>query len=148
MMKQALRLAVVVMCFTFVAGSVANAQVAYKEGNVQRVVLLHVNAGRSDAFWADIKKNVIPVWEAQKAAGLILDYQIFLNQTTSNPDDWSLGYSLVYKNMAALDGLPDKAYEIRMKHYGDAAAEQKVVDKRVENAHVVTSYLLRDVTAR
>jgi len=147
-MKRAVRLAVVVMCLSFVAATVATAQVPVKEGNVERVVLIHINAGRGDAFWADMKKNTLPIWEAQKAAGLIVDYQWFVNQTTSSPNDWNVGYTLTYKNMAALDGLADKAYDIRMKHYGDQAAEQKVVDKRVENAHVASSYLLRDVTIR
>jgi len=147
-MKQAVRLAVAVMCLSFVMATVATAQVPVKEGNVERVVLLHINAGHGDAFWADMKKNTVPIWEAQKAAGLIVNYQWFTNQTTSNPDDWNVGYSLTYKNMAALDGLADKAYDIRMKHYGDQSAEQKVLDKRVENAHVVSSYLLRDVTIR
>ena len=147
-MKQTVRLAVVVICLAFMAGVVANAQVPVKEGSVERVVLLHVNAGHGDAFWADMKKNTVPIWEAQKAAGIITDYQWFVNQTTSNPDDWNVGYSLTYKNMAALDGLADKAYDIRMKHYGDQSAEQKVLDKRVENAHVVNSMLIRDVTIR
>ena len=43
---------------------------------------------------------------------------MFLNTTRSTPDDWDFGYELVYKNMAALDGLPDKVYEMRMKQYG------------------------------
>jgi len=147
-MKKVARLVVVVMCLSFVAVSVASAQVPVKEGSVERVVLLHVNAGHSDAFWADMKKNTVPIWEAQKAAGIITDYQWFVNQTASGPDDWNVGYSLVYKNMAALDGLADKAYDIRMKHYGDQSAEQKVVDKRVENAHTVSSMLIRNVTIR
>lgn len=147
-MKRTVGLAVAVLYLSLVAVSVATAQVPVKEGNVERVVLIHINAGRGDAFWADMKKNTVPIWEAQKAAGLIVDYQWFVNQTTSNPDDWNVGYSLTYKNMAALDGLADKAYDIRMKHYGDQAAEQKVVDKRVENAHVVSSYLIRSVTIR
>jgi hypothetical protein len=147
-MKLALRLAVVVLCLSFVVVTGASAQVPVKEGNVERVVLIHINAGHGDAFWGDMKKNVVPLWEAQKAAGMIVEYQWFVNQTTSNGDDWNVGYSLVYKNMAALDGLADKAYDIRMKHFGDAAAEQKVVDKRVENAHVVSSFLIRDVTIR
>ena len=147
-MKQTVRLAVVVMCLSFVTATVATAQVPVKEGNVERVVLVHVNAGHSDAFWADMKKNVQPVWDSAKAAGVIVDYQWFQNQTTSNADDWNVGYSIVYKNMAALDGLADKYYDLRMKHYGDQSAEQKVVDKRVENAHVVQSILLRDVTIR
>ena len=147
-MKRALRLAVVVLCLSLVALTAATAQVPYKEGAVERVVLLRITPGHFDAFMADIKKNVIPIWEAEKASGLITDYQMFLNTTRSGADDWDLGYSLVYKNMAALDGLPDKVFDLRMKQYGDQAAEQKVIDKRVENAHVVNSYLVREITLR
>jgi hypothetical protein len=147
-MKQAVRLAVAVVCLSFVMVTVATAQVPYNQGAVERVVLIRILPGHFDAFVADIKKNVIPIWESEKAAGLIVDYQIFLNQTSASADDWDFGYSLVYKNMAALDGLPDKVFDLRMKHYGDQAAEQKVVDKRVENAHVVSSYLVRDITLR
>jgi len=50
--------------------------------------------------------------------------------------------------MASLDGLPDKIYELRMKQYGSRDAEQKVIDKRVENYRPVTSYLLRDIKLR
>jgi len=50
--------------------------------------------------------------------------------------------------MAALDGLPDQVFGLRMKQYGDQAAEQKVIDKRVENVRVVNSFLLRDITLR
>jgi hypothetical protein len=50
--------------------------------------------------------------------------------------------------MAALDGLPDKVYELRMKQYGSKDSEQKVIEKRVENAHVVTSNLIRGITLR
>jgi len=140
-MKRVFLLAVVGLSLSFVALTAATAQVPYKEGAVERVVLLRITPGHFDAFMADIKKNVIPIWEAEKASGLITDYQMFLNTTRSGADDWDLGYSLLYKNMAALDGLPDKVFDLRMKQYGDQAAEQKVIDKRVENAHVVSSYL-------
>ena len=86
--------------------------------------------------------------DSPDVACLIVDYQIFLNQTTSGPDDWDIGYSLTYKSMAALDGLPDKVYELRMKQYGDHSAEQKVIEKRVENAHVVSSMLTRNIKLR
>jgi hypothetical protein len=147
-MKRAVILAVTVLCLSLAAVNVATAQVPTKEGAVERIVLIHVNAGHGDAFWADMKKNVQPIWDAQKAAGLIVDYQWFVNQAASGPDDWNVGYALVYKNMAALDGLADKVYDLRMKQYGNQAAEQKVVDKRVENAHVVSSSLIREVTIR
>jgi hypothetical protein len=73
---------------------------------------------------------------------------MFFNMTSSGPDDWDFGYTLTYKNLAALDGLPDKVYGLRMKQYGDKESEQKVIDKRVENARVVSSSLLRGITLR
>jgi hypothetical protein len=147
-MKKALRFALAILVVSLATVSAAHAQVTYNEGAVERVVLIRILPGHSDAFMADLKNNVVPIWESEKSAGLISGYQIFLNTTRSGPDDWDIGYSLTYKNMAALDGLPDKVYEFRMKQYGDASAEQKVIDKRVENARVVSSMLLRDITLR
>ncbi len=115
---------------------------------MERVVLLHIKPGHFNALMADFKQNIVPIWESEKSAGLIISYEMLLNTTSSGPDDWDLGYSIVYKNMAALDGLADKVYDIRMKQYGDTTAEQKVIDKRVENAHVVSSMILRDITLR
>jgi hypothetical protein len=54
----------------------------------------------------------------------------------------------LFYNTVVLDGLPDKVFGLRMKQYGDQAAEQKVIDKRVENVRVVNSFLLRDITLR
>ena len=147
-MKQAVRLAIAVLCLSFLSVAVATAQIPYNQGAVERVVLVHILPGHGDAFYADLKANIVPLFEAQKKAGLIQSYQIFLNSTSSGPEDWDLGYSLTYKNMAALDGLPDKVYELRMKQYGDKTAEQKVIDKRVENVRVVNSMLIRDITLR
>lgn len=147
-MKQVIRLVLAFVCVSFVPATPATAQVPYNEGAVERVVLIHILPGRTPAFLADIKTNVEPIWKAQKAAGMIVDYQMFFNSTRSGADDWDFGYSLTYKGMASLDGLADKAYAIRMKQYGDSASEQKVIDKRVENGHVVSSMLLRDITLR
>ena len=147
-MKHALRLALTVLCVSFVTLSAASAQVPYNEGPVERVVLLHIMPSHNAAVMADLKKNVVPLWESEKSAGLIVSYQIFLNTTRSGSEDWDLGYSLVYKNMAALDGLADKVYDIRMKQYGNQTAEQKVIDKRAEDAHVVSSMIIRNITIR
>lgn len=147
-MRQALRFAIASLCFSFLTLSAASAQVPYNEGAVERVTLLHVLPGHNAAVMADLKKNVVPLWEAEKSAGLIVSYQIFLNTTRSGSEDWDLGFSIVYKNMAALDGLPDKVYDIRMKQYGNQTAEQKVIDKRAEDAHVVSSMILRNITLR
>ena len=96
----------------------------------------------------DMKKNLQPIWEEEKANGLIEGYQLFFNQTKSGIDDWDMGLVLTYKNMASLDGLSMKILELRMKKYGDKSNEQKVVDKRVENLQTVASYLTRNVTLK
>jgi hypothetical protein len=147
-MKHTVHLAVALLLALVASTTTTRAQVPYNQGTVTRVVLLSIIPGHSDALFADLKKNVVPLWEAEKSAGLILDYSLFLNQTASGPEDWDVGYTLTYKNMAALDGLPDKLYEFRMKQYGSKDNEQKVIEKRVENAKVVSSTLLRDITLR
>ena len=147
-MKLAARLLVAVLCLSFAAGRAATAQVAYNEGQVERVVLLHVNAGHMDATLASLKKDGVPVWEAEKKAGIIIDYRIFFNQTTGSSADWDIGYSIFYANMAALDGIGDKVDPITKAHYGDAAKRQGAAEKRAENSHVVSSMLIREVTLR
>ena len=147
-MRNAILFASALLSTSLAAIPAAQAQVPYSEGNVQRIVHVHINAGHSAAFFADIKANVIPLFEAEKSAGLILSYRFFLNETASTNEDWDFGYALVYQNMAALDGLADKIYPLRMQHYGDQTGEQKVFDKRYENAHLVSSFLIRDITLR
>jgi len=147
-MKQAVRLTVGVVCLSMFLLAAASAQDQYTEGTVNRVVLLRILPGHGNAFWADLKANITPIWDAEKSAGLIEGYSIFLNQTKSGIDDWDMGYVITYKNMAALDGLGMKIFDLRMKQYGDKSKEQKVIDKRVENVQVVSSYLTRNVTLK
>jgi hypothetical protein len=146
-MKKAILLASAALCFSL-AVCTASAQVPYNEGPVSRVVLVQILPGHFNAFMDDLKKNIVPIWESEKSAGLIQGYDMWFNLTKSGAEDWDFGYSLTYKNMAALDGLPDKVYDLRMKQYGDKNAEQKVIDKRVENVRVVGSMLTRSITLR
>ncbi|HEY5174012.1 MAG TPA: hypothetical protein VII95_00425 [Terriglobales bacterium] len=147
-MKQALRLAVAALCFSLLSLATATAQDQYTEGTVERVTLVHILPGHFNAFMDDVKNNIKPIWDAEKSAGLIEGYQVFFNQTKASIDDWDIGISLTYKNMAALDGLGMKVLDLRMKQYGDKSKEQQVIDKRVENGRQVASYLIRNVTMK
>jgi hypothetical protein len=147
-MKQAVRLTFGLLCLSLVLLATGVAQDQYTEGTVERVVLVHILPGHFSAFMDDVKNNVKPIWEAEKSAGLIEGYNVFLNQTKASIDDWDIGFSLTYKNMAALDGLGMKVLELRMKQYGDKGKEQQVINKRVENAVTIASYLLRNVTMK
>ena len=147
-MKQTIRIALVAVCLSFVSIATAVAQDQYTEGAVARVTLVQILPGRFNSFMDDLKTNIKPIWDAEKKAGLIEDYNIFLNATKANPDDWDIGFRLSYKNFAALDGLAQKVLDLRMKQYGDKAKEQQVIDKRVQNGRVITSVLTRDITLK
>src|ERR1700760_296398 len=147
-MRKTFQIAVGVACLSLLLVSVSAAQDQYNEGTVERVTLVRILPGHGNAWWDDVKNNLQPLWNAQKASGLIEGYQVFLNQTKANPDDWDVGIVITYKNMAALDGLGMKVLDLRMKQYGDKSKEQKVIDKRVENAQTVASYLIRNVTVK
>lgn len=147
-MKKAVRLCMGLLIVSLVMLAGAAAQDQYTEGTVERVNLIHILPGHLNAYLDDMKNNLQPIWEAEKSAGLIEGYQVFFNQTKANLDDWDIGVSLTYKNMAAIDGLGMKVLELRMKHYGDKSKEQKVIDKRAENGILVASYLIRNVTLK
>jgi hypothetical protein len=147
-MKQNVRFALAAICLSLMSLASAVAQDQYTEGGVTRVTLVQILPGHFNAFMDDLKNNIKPIWEAQKKAGLIESYGIFLNTTKANPDDWDIGFSLGYKNFAALDGLAQKVLDLRMKQYGDKSKEQQVIDKRVQNARVVISVLTREITLK
>jgi hypothetical protein len=147
-MKRAISFAVAVLCLSLLSVATGVAQDQYTEGGVTRVTLVQILPGHFNAFMDDLKINIRPIWEAEKKAGLIENYSIFLNTTKANPDDWDIGFTLSYKNFAALDGLAQKVLDLRMKQYGDKSKEQQVIDKRVQNARTVTSILTRDITLK
>ncbi len=147
-MKRAVQLTVGVVCLFFLLTGACLAQDQYTEGTVERVTLLRVLPGHNDAFWSDVKSNLEPLWNDEKSQGLIEGYQLFLNQTRSGVEDWNVGVSITYKNMAALDGLGMKVFDLRMKKFGNKSNEQQVINKRVENYLVVDSYLIRNVTLK
>ena len=142
------RAAVAVLSLSLLFSVAATAQDQYTEGTVERVVLVRILPGHFNAWMDDVKTNLKPIWEAEKANGLIESYNLFLNQTKANAEDWDMGISLTYKNMAALDGLGMKVLDLRMKQFGDKSKEQQVINKRVENAQTVASYLIRNVTLK
>jgi hypothetical protein len=147
-MKQVVRLAVGLLCLSLGLTVAAEAQDQYNEGTVERVTLIRILPGHFNAFMDDLKTNIQPIWEAEKSNGIIEGYQVFLNQTKANAEDWDIGVTLTYKNMASLDGLGMKVLELRMKKYGDKGKEQQVIDKRVENAQTVAVYLIRNVSLK
>ena len=147
-MKKAALLFLPVLSLCMLLAGTALSQDQYNEGTVERVTLVRILPGHGNAWWDDVKNNLQPLWNSEKAAGLIEGYQLFLNQTKANPDDWDVGIAITYKNMAAIDGLGMKVLDLRMKQFGDKGKEQQVINKRVENVQTIASYLIRNVSVK
>jgi len=115
-------------------------------GAVVRIIHIRIKPGRADAFWADMRQNTKPVWDAEKQAGIISDYVVSTKSTTEGPNDWGVSYQLMYPNWAALDNLASKTDPITLAHYGSAEKRTAAGNARLENAEVVASYLVRRQT--
>lgn len=104
-------------------GAPAVADSGIKATNViMRVSLYRFADGMQQAAMADMRTHLVPIWEAQKQAGIILGYSTMANFNPSSRDDWQFGITLTYKDNAALDGLGAKNGPITLKHYGSEVA--------------------------
>lgn len=128
--------------------AMAYAQEHYAEGPVWRVNYLAVKPGKFNDSLKDIRENFSKVNAAAKQQGLILDYKVYLNATSNNPDDWDIATATLYKGYAALDGLAGKMDPITLKHYNTAEARTQAGARRTELWTTVTSALAREITMK
>ena len=149
------RIVLLVLVFVVLAGfivlrrsnvSAQTVNVKVTPSGVSRVVMFKVNPGQRPAFDQDVLTNQIPVWEEEKKAGILTEYQLFNNVTLDNPNDWGVAVVLTYPNYATLDTLGDKADPITLKHYGTAAKRQAAADRRNQLATVVSNRLIRAIS--
>ena len=115
-------------------------------GAVVRVVHVRLKPGRSDAFWADMRQHVMPVYEQEKAKGIISDYSVATKATTEGEDDWNISISIYYPNWAALDDLTARTDPITIAHYGSVANRTSAAMARLDNGVTVDNYLVRRLT--
>lgn len=113
--------------------------------SVTRVILYKIAPGQRGAFDQDMAENMIPIYEAQKKAGILSGYTVFNNITQNNPDDWNVGVTLSYPNYAALDTLAEKAQPINLQHYGSAEKAAAAGQKRNQIRSVVSNHLQTDI---
>lgn len=126
----------------------ASAQEHYAEGSVWRVNYLAVKPGKFNDALRDIRENFAKVSAQAKAQGVILDYKVYLNATSNNPDDWDIATAVLYKGYGALDGLAGRMDGITLKHYSTAEARTQAAAKRTDLWTTVTSALAREITMK
>jgi hypothetical protein len=134
-------------CFCVVGGE-AKAQENFTDGPIWRVILVRIKPGKNTDFWADLRKNLKPVYEEYKKEKVITDYAVYVKSTTENEGDWDVAISLQYPTFAALDGLAARTDPITLKIYGSKEARAAAAAKRPENGTLVASFLMRQVTPK
>ncbi len=128
-------------------GLQAVAQEHYTEGPVWRCTLVRVKEGQMDAYLTSLRESSKPLIDEEKKQGLILDYKVFLKETTENAQDWDIAICVLYKNHAALDGLTAKTEAARDK-VSSKMAMQQVAEKRTAIREIVSSTLLQEITLK
>jgi hypothetical protein len=86
--------------------------------------------------------------DSHNAVGAIMDYKVFLKETSENPHDWDLALCVQYKNHAALDGLAAKFEAVRDKILGGKQQAQQLGQKREEIREILASFLMQEVTLK
>jgi len=89
------------------AGAQASTR-SYREGSVISVSYIRTKPGMFDKYMAYLAGPYKTNLEAQKAAGIVLDYGIYTSEPRT-PQDHDIMLAVVYKNWGALDNLADRS---------------------------------------
>lgn len=109
--------ALVVLAALLLGGSATGADRPYTEGPVSVVTAIRTEFGMFDDYAAWLAGRWKQEMDAQKKAGIILDYRVYL-ATPRNPSEPDVYLEVIYKNWAAFDGLAAKQDPIAEKLSG------------------------------
>jgi hypothetical protein len=116
----------------------------YTEGAVLNVGSIRTEPGMFDEYMNFLATTYKQNMEAQKAAGIILDYSVYV-AVPRGPDDPDIYLVTVYKNMAALDGLAEKTDPIMQKLFGDMSQRSAATISRGKMRMVLGSERIREL---
>jgi hypothetical protein len=95
------------LLLSLVSNGVAQQARPYTEGPVVALAYIRTKPGMFDKYMEYLDGNYKRLMEAQKKAGIILDYGVY-SSVPSTESDWDVLLTVTYKNMAALDNLDDR----------------------------------------
>jgi L-rhamnose mutarotase len=119
----------------------------YSEGTVSEISSIRTEPGKFEDYLAWLAGPYKQMMEAQKAAGIIVDYAVYAT-TPRSPNDPDLYLVTVYKNMAALDDLAAKSDPIAEKLQGSMAEQNKAYIERGKMRTVLGSELIREAVLK
>ena len=126
------------------AGLAVAADRPYTEGAVVTVASIRTEPGKFDDYMAWLGGQRKKAMEAQKPAGVILDYSVY-TAAPRGPDDPDIYLVTVYKNMAALDDLDARTDPIYQKVFGDNSQQNAASIARGKLRTQLGSQMLREI---
>ena len=117
---------------------------AYTEGPVTDVQFIRVKPGHFDDYMTFLAGPYKQSMEAAKKAGVITDWAVY-GSDNRDENDWNVALATTYKNMAALDNLPDRIDPITKQVYGSLPKSSEAMVKRGEMRDIVGNRLLRQL---
>jgi hypothetical protein len=132
---------------TLVGNVAAADERAYAEGAVWDVASIRTQDGMFDDYAAWLAGPWKQFMDAQKKAGIILDYKVFA-ATPRGPNDPDLYLVTVFRNMAALDDLMAKTDPIGEKIFGNMQKANADTVARGKLRTVLGSETIRELTLK
>ena len=125
----------------------AQSDAPYTEGPVWTITMVKTKAGMTDDYLKALAKIYKSTNDEMKKQGLIMDYKILIGNDAT-PQDFDILLMVEYKNMAAFDGLREKADPIADKILGNEDAQRQGAIKRMEIREIMGNKLMREVTLK
>jgi hypothetical protein len=129
------------------AGSAIAADHAYTQGAVSVVSSIKIMPGQMDAYMNWLQSGWKKGMEAQKAAGIVLDYHVYATRART-PDDPDVYLVITYKNMAAFDGMQERVDPIMEKAFGSADQQNQANVERGKIRTVLGTELIRELVLK
>ena len=128
----------------FAIGTALAVDRPYTEGAVLEVSSIRTEPGMFNEYMTWLDGPYKQFMEAQKAAGVILGYNVY-GANPRGPADPDLYLVTVYKNMAALDNLNEKSDAMAEKIFGDMKKASAETVSRGKLRTVLGSELIRQL---
>ena len=142
--KHALGMLGAALALCAAVGVASAADRPYTEGAVLNVSSIRTEPGMFDSYMSYLATTYKQTMDAQKAAGIILDYSVY-TAVPRGPDDPDIYLVTTYKNMAALDDLTEKMDPIQQTAFGDLSQRSAATIARGKMRTALGSELIREI---
>jgi len=133
-----------IFAFAAIVGSAHAADRPYSEGTVSVVSSIRTEPGQHENYMKYLATTYRQLMEEQKKAGHIVDWAVYETRPRT-PGDPNLYLLTTYKNLAAMDGMQDKAEAIQEKIIGNQDARDAAMVARGKMRTLVGSEVIRKV---